>query len=346
MFTLITFVAVIIVFGMLVMVHEAGHMFAAKRVGITVHEFSMGFGPKIFGFTRGETLYSVRIIPLGGYVRMAGGEDGQSDLEGAYYKKTVSQRAAVALAGPLMNLVLAAVLFMIVFSVLGIPFATGLIGEVLPGSPAAEAGLLSGDRIVAINDRPVQDWQQMVGAIQESNSTEGTLNLVVERGGNQLDFKVIPKVTEQVPRIGIVADVGYQRAGPLTGIKLGFTRTVELTWVMLVGLSQMFTGGVEAGDIAGPVGIIQMIGESARGGWIQVLSFAGILSINFAILNLLPIPALDGSKLVFLAIEKVRGRAIEPEREGMIHLIGFALLMGLVLVLTYQDVMRIFIQGS
>lgn len=345
---MITFIAVIVVFGLLVTVHEAGHLVAAKRVGITVHEFSMGFGPKLFGITRGETLYSFRIFPLGGYVRMAGGEVGESDLEGAYTNKTVAQRASVAVAGPLMNLLLAAVLFMIIFSILGVPFATGLIGDVLPGSPAAEAGLQPGDRIMVINNQPVQDWQEMVEVIQEFGSTSagGSLNLVIDRAGQQLDLKVRPMLSEQVPKIGIVADVGYRRAGPISGIKLGFTRTLELTWAMLQGLGQMFTGGVAPGDMSGPVGITQMIGEAARGGWVQLLSFAGILSINFAVLNLLPIPALDGSKLVFLAIEKVRGKAVDPEREGMIHVIGFALLMGLVLVLTYQDVMRIFFQGG
>ena len=159
---MITIIAVVLVFGVLVMVHELGHLVAAKRVGITVHEFSIGFGPRLFGVTRGETMYSFRIIPLGGYVRLAGGEIGESQLEGAYTNKTVGQRAAVALAGPLMNLVLAAFLFMVIFSVLGQPFATGLIGEVLPDSPAAKAGLLAGDRIIEINDQPVGDWQEAV----------------------------------------------------------------------------------------------------------------------------------------------------------------------------------------
>lgn len=345
---MITIIAVVLVFGVLVMVHELGHLVAAKRVGITVHEFSIGFGPRLFGVTRGETMYSFRIIPLGGYVRMAGGEIGESQLEGAYTNKTVGQRAAVALAGPLMNLVLAAFLFMVIFSVLGQPFATGLIGEVLPDSPAAKAGLLAGDRIIEINDQPVGDWQEAVQVIQAIGSAEpeGILNIVVERAGQQREFNVKPELMDQVPKIGIVAEIAYERSNPLVGIGLGFTRTVELTWAMVEGLGVMITVGVEPGDVAGPVGITQMIGEAARGGWIQLISFAGILSINFAVLNLLPIPALDGSKLIFLAIEKVRGRAVEPEREGMINLIGFALLMALVLVITYQDLMRLFMQGG
>lgn len=343
-----TFIAVVLVFGVLVMVHEAGHLIAAKRVGITVHEFSLGFGPCLFSLTRGETRYSFRIIPLGGYVRMAGGEIGESELEGAYTNKTAGQRAAVAAAGPLMNLLLAAVLFMIIFSVLGQPFATGLIGEVLPDSPAATAGLLAGDRIIAINDQPVADWPETVAAIQAAGSAEPdtVLNLVVDRAGQPQELTVKPELMDRAPRIGIVAEIAYARTNPLVGIGLGFTRTVELTWLIVQGLGQMITGGVEPGDVAGPVGITQMIGEAAKGGLIQLLSFAGILSINFAVLNLLPIPALDGSKLVFLAIEKIRGRAVEPEREGMINLIGFALLMALILVLTYQDLMRLFTEGG
>ncbi|MGI6648235.1 MAG: RIP metalloprotease RseP [Bacillota bacterium] len=342
---MITFIAVVFVFGLLVMVHEAGHLVAAKRVGIAVYEFSMGFGPKLFAFTRGGTLYSVRALPLGGYVRMAGSDEGEADLEAAYQNKTVGQRAIVAAAGSTMNLVLAVVLFIIVFSILGIPFATGsnVIGSTLPGSPAA-ANLLPGDQVVAIDNQPVQTWEEMVKIIQSYQPTKGPLNFQVVRTGESLEFAIVPEINQQTAIVGIRPEIGYHRVGLITGIGMGFSQTVELTWAMLQGLGQMFTKGVEPGDLAGPVGIVQMIGEASQGGLANLLYFAAILSINLAILNLLPIPALDGSKLVFLAVEKVRGRGVEPEREGFINLIGFALLITLVLILTYQDVMRIFVQ--
>lgn len=345
---MLTLIAAVFVFGLLVMAHEAGHFLAAKRAGVTVYEFSLGFGPRLFKLQAAETTYSVRLLPLGGYVRMAGMEEGDRDVEGSFNRKTVGQRAGVAAAGPLMNLLLAAVLFIMVFTVLGIPqvINDNLVGEVLPDRPAAQAGIVAGDRITAVNGLPTASWQELVEKIRVQGAGPKPVQLELEREGQRLTVEVVPELKGQVPQIGIRPQITYHRLGVLEGIGKGFQQTIALTAAMLLGLFQMFTQGVSSGDLAGPVGITQMIGEAAQGGLANLLYFAGVLSINLAILNLLPIPALDGSRLVFLLFEKLRGRPVEPDREGLIHLIGFALLMALILVLTYQDVMRLFGSGS
>lgn len=345
---MLTAIAAIFVFGLLVMAHEAGHFLVAKKAGVTVYEFSLGFGPRLLGLKRGGTLYTLRLLPLGGYVRMAGMEEEDRDVEGSFNKKTVSQRMGVAVAGPIMNLALAAVLFIMVFTVLGIPqvIDSNVIGEVVEGRPAAAAGLMAGDRILAVNEKPTANWQEVVEQIRSQGSGDKPINLTLEREADRWTTSVTPELNGQVYQIGIRPQIYYQRLGVIEGISMGFQQTITLTAAMLMGLLHIFTQGVSPGELAGPVGIIQMTGEAAQGGLANLLYFAGVLSINLAILNLLPIPALDGSRVIFLLLEKLRGRPVEPDREGLIHLIGFALLMALVLVLTYQDVMRLFGPGS
>lgn len=345
---MLTLIAAVLVFGLLVVVHEAGHFLIAKWNKVTVHEFSIGFGPQLAGKVYGDTLYSLRLFPLGGFVRMAGMTEKDREVEGSFALKTVGQRASITLAGPIMNFLLAALLFVVVFTVLGIPHISNntVIGEVVPGRPAETAGLQAGDQILAVDGEPVNTWVELVEQIRGKGTSPHLLTLEIKRDNTYLVVQVLPEIVNQVPQIGIRPQMYYQRMGIAQGVEMGIKQAVILAWAIAAGIANMFASGVQPGELAGPVGITQMIGEAAQGGFANLLYFAGILSINLAIINLLPIPALDGSRLIFLLLEKIRGKPIEPEKEALIHLIGFALLMALVLVITYQDIMRLLGQGG
>lgn len=341
---MITMAAAVFVFAIMILFHELGHYLMAKRVGIKVNEFSLGFGPLLCKWGRGETTYSLRLLPLGGYVRMAGMEPGDEHEERGFNRKSVWQRMSVISAGPLMNFVLALFLFVFTFSAIGIPTPSdsNVLGGVIQGQPAAKAGLKAGDRIVSIDGTPVSTWTGMAAIIQENAGNP--LKITVERDGRRHTFTVEPVYDSQQQKavIGVRQVLHYQRQGLFNSIKLGVIQAVGFIVLIIKSLVLMFTGPISAADVAGPVGITRMIGEAARSGLAYLLNFAGILSINLGLINLLPIPALDGSRLVFLGLEKLRGRPVEPERENFIHLIGFTLLMFLILVISYNDIMRIF----
>ncbi len=342
----------IFVFGIIIFVHEFGHYALAKLSGIFVEEFSIGMGPKIVSKKWGETSYSLRVLPIGGFCKMAG-EAGEEDSntqtvprDRRFDGKPALSRMAVIFAGPLMNFVFAAVLFAVLFSFLGIPVDyQNEIGQVQPDSIAEEAGFLEGDRIIKINEKPIETWQDVVGVIH--NSPEEELNITVVRNDAPLNIKVIPGLDEETElgMIGIVpGEPILQKVGILTGIKDGIINTMELTVLIIQGLVQLVTGEVSPEGVAGPLGIIQMIGESAEFGLIYLINFTAFLSVNLGLLNLLPIPALDGSRLLFLLLEVVRGKPINPAKENFVHLIGFFLLMLLMVVITYQDVARLFVR--
>lgn len=339
-----TLTSAILVFALMILFHELGHFVAAKMAGITVHEFSIGFGPKLIGFKSGGTLYAVRILPLGGYVRMAGMENNDYDDPNGFNHKTVKSRAGVIFAGPFMNFVLALVLFVVTFTVIGIPqySNSNIIGEVIPGRPAEAAGLRAGDKIIAANGKTVSNWEDLVTIVRANPEREMTLQVL--RQGREVSFKVTPELEPQqkIGQIGIRQEVAWQHMGFGEAVVNGLKQTGYLIMAILGSIGQLISGTAPPGGLAGPVGITQMIGEAAQGGLAYLLNFAGILSINLGLINLLPIPALDGSRLIFLGIEGVRGRPVEPDKENLIHMIGFALLMLLFLVVTYNDVVRLF----
>ncbi|NLV16948.1 MAG: RIP metalloprotease RseP [Syntrophomonadaceae bacterium] len=339
----------LLVLALIILVHEWGHFMAARSAGIEVLEFSIGFGPKLFSVNRpykkgganSITEFSLRLFPLGGFVRMAGTDPDDEDHEHGFNKASPLQRIKVLAAGPVMNFVLAVFLFVFAFTVIGIPqpVENAIIGEIIDGRPAATAGLMTGDEIVAANGQRIQSWEQLVGAIQQT-PREGTLLLQVKRDGQLYDMSVKPEydTTTQTMMLGISSMVTFHKMGLWQGIKMGFVNTYQTTVAMLQGLGQIITGAVSTKALAGPVGITKMIGQAAQGGFIYLLNFTALLSINLGIINLIPFPALDGSRIVFTGIEMVRGRPIEPEREGFIHLLGFMVLMGLILLVTYNDI--------
>ncbi|MTI94461.1 MAG: RIP metalloprotease RseP [Firmicutes bacterium] len=333
-----TVLVAMIVFGVIILVHELGHFLAARRVGIDVEEFAIGFGPKLFGFKPGATQYSVRLLPLGGYVRMLGEEeDLYTENPGSYQNKTPLQRMFVIAAGPVMNFVLALVLFMVIFGAFGIYVNEPLIGSVTPGLPAAESGLQPGDRILSMNGTEPETWTDLQQYIHGSDGQP--INMTVQRDAQMVELTVVPRDAGEFYEIGI--GMSSRRLPVLESIKRGFQETYYLTLAIFESIVMIFTRQIPAEDIAGPIGIVHFIGQAARAGIINVLSLAALISVNLGIFNLLPIPALDGSKLVILGVELVRRKPLDPHKENLVHLVGFALLISLMIFVMYQDILRI-----
>lgn len=420
-----TVISIILVIGVLIFVHELGHLIVAKRTGILCREFAIGFGPKLFSVRKGETLYTIRLLPLGGYVRMAGedpemvqvktghdvwltfnaqGEvarivlkqphDEQRYVEGEslnvqridldhelfiegynereelvrypvsreailehnnqeiliapydrqYHSKTIGQRAATIFAGPLANFLLALVIFIGLALSLGVPSNEPIVGEVLEGSAAEEAGLKEGDRIVKIEQNVMDDWNELVQTIMVNPGQE--LTILVERGDGQLELKVTPDVRqdelrngEEIGFIGVHQHFEHSIGG---AIVYGFKLMLEVSTLIFTSIGMLITGALGLDALAGPVGIFDFTSQAAQAGLPMLLQWTAALSVNLAILNLLPIPALDGGRLLFLLIEAVRGRPLDPQKEGLAHFIGFALLMLLILVVTWNDIQRVF----
>ncbi len=339
----------ILVLGFLIFVHELGHFMVAKMAGIKVLEFSIGFGPKLLGLQKNEdaTIYSLRILPLGGFVRLAGMDPEDEDHVDGYNTKPLKSRFAVISAGAAMNFIVAILLFVLTFGLIGQPAASNsnMIGEVVEESPALVAGLEAGDRIVSINGVATGNWDEIASNIQKSGERE--LTLTIERDQEESNYLITPRYDLQYEtyQIGITQQLIWQKQGLMSAVKLGLTQTYEFTKLVLVGLGGLIQGTISTDELAGPVGITVAIGEAATGGIGYLLIFTAILSINLGLLNILPIPALDGSKLVFLLIEGLRGKPIAPEKENLIHFIGFALLMVLFVLVTYNDIARIFTGG-
>ncbi|MEW6723703.1 MAG: RIP metalloprotease RseP [Bacillota bacterium] len=339
-----TLLASLLVFGVLILFHEFGHFAAAKAVGIRVDEFSIGFGPLLFGFRRGETKYSIRLIPALGYVKMAGEAPDEVDLEDGYMRKPLWGRALTSFAGPLMNFVLTFLLFTLIFAVWGVSqplLDSSVIAEVIPESPAAAAGLQSGDRILSIDGRPVSDWNGVV--VEVSQRPGSRLEVLVEREGQTISLSAVPQTNPQDPTRGWLGIVPQHRSVrvPLgESLRLGIRETWSMLTLWIRGLASVLARQTEA-SLMGPVGITQMIGQAAQLGLVNLLYLAGALSANLGLINLLPLPALDGSHLAFMAIELVRGRPIDPRKQSLVHVIGFAILLALIAVVTYRDILRI-----
>ena len=345
MTTLFAFIAV---FVPLVVIHELGHFITAKLAGVKVEEFGIGLPPRIFGFRRGETMYTLNAIPLGGYVKMLGEED-PSDPR-SLSAKPVAVRAVVLGAGAAMNIVLAIVLFTIVFMVpRDVTVGDVTIAVVSPNSPAEAAGLQEGDIIRRVNGRRTENFADL--RYQYQLRLGATAATQVERAGELLPpVDVMPrfKTPEGEGATGIQVSLVNPReatrsapfwtAVPRAGRQIG-----EVLVLMKNGIESWFVGGRSPQDDAlGPIGIARVTGEVAGLGIIPLLSFAALLSLNLAIFNILPIPALDGGRLFFLAIEVVRrGKRIPPQKEALVHLTGFALLLLLIVIISYNDIARI-----
>lgn len=355
-------VLAVLLFSLIVIVHELGHFLLAKANGIEVFEFSLGMGPSLISKQIGNTLYCIKLLPLGGSCMMGedeieevgdtGSVDGENPEEssvrvGNFNEKSVWARMSVIAGGPAFNFLLAGIFATIM--VVWIGHSTGEIGSVVEESAAEEAGLQAGDIITEMNGRNIYLWSEV--SVYNQFYPGETIILEYERDGETYEVTIEPRLDEESGTYLMgVTSVGYEEAGILESIQYG-VYTVRY-WILTVidSLKLMVTGSVSMNDISGPVGIVTIVDEtyevSSSYGWdvvvLNLMNLAVLLSANLGVMNLLPIPALDGGRLVFLVIEAIRGKRIAPSKEGMIHLIGFAALMLLMVVVLFNDIIKLF----
>jgi regulator of sigma E protease len=344
------------ILGILILVHEIGHFVAARLVGIRVEEFGMGLPPRLWGYkAKSGVIYSINWIPFGGFVKMYGQDDMRPDGGAAYgddsfVSKTAPQRAFVLVAGVIMNLLLAILIFTVIAIGQGRPGPDSqvMVQGVLPDTPAAAAGWLPGDRIVSVAGQPIASADTLRGLTE--TYVGRAMPVVILRNGQQIATEVTPRVTppEGQGRAGVTLTTQsiYEKVplwqAPFEGVR-GAWDAIRL---QIDGLRQLFSGRVSTNELAGPIGMGQLTGEIVQRSslplWVTLGNLAALLSLNLFILNLLPLPALDGGRLVFVVLEMLRGgRKIAPEREGMVHFVGLLMLLALMFVIGFQDIMRL-----
>lgn len=338
-----TWVLAILALELMILVHELGHLIVAKRAGITVHAFAIGFGPRLVAVTRGETTYSLNVLPVGGYVNMAGEDTDAPGLppERTFRGKPVGARLGVVLAGPAMNFLLAIPLFAIVAATYGVAVGVSTtVGTLVPGYPAAEAGLKPGDVIVAIDGRPMTDGQQMIALIHRS--ADRTLSMLVQRGQTRFILHIPTKFDprQRVWVTGFSPAPIHGRLAPLQAVGWGFATTGRTVTAYLNAVAGLARSGRLLNELGGPVTAVSVLGQAAHAGGEIFLNYTALFSILIGLFNLMPVPALDGGRAAFLIVEAVRRRPVDPRREGYIHLVGLALLLCLILALTVRDVMH------
>jgi regulator of sigma E protease len=330
------------VLGVLITFHEFGHFIFAKWFGVRVSNFAIGFGPTIFKWTRGDTTYRLNALPLGGYCQMVGedqADDGSAD-PGNFQHHPLWQRFTIIVAGPLFNLLLASFIFAYIGVVAGIPdTVTNVVESVKAGSPAEVAGLRAGDIIETVDGQPFKSGQDLVDFIHARPNQ--LLDVGIRRGDTVTQKRVRTTTDVQGGRtvgvLGFLPVVSVRHVPLLNGVAYGFTETATFVWLNATGLVQTFAHR-DLSNLHGVVGIGRIFVQVEQSGAINALKLVADISALLGFFNLLPIPALDGGRLVFLLVELVRGRPVDPEKEGLVHLTGFALLMVLVLVVTYRDI--------
>jgi regulator of sigma E protease len=346
------FVAILI-FGIIILVHEIGHFYAARKVGILVEEFAIGMGPKVFSVTKGETMFSLRLFPLGGYCKMLGGDDDDSINDTrAFNNKTVGQRSFALSMGVVMNLVLAFILFTLLSLFFGYssPEVTGFI----PGTNAETSGLLPGDIITRIGSTRVNISDDLTFALSENSN--GSIDVEARRGREIIRTAITPTPYDGRYLLGVTLKGNgglLNDAAPMGSIfgylAHGFWQISFWVKLMVTGIVQLFTFNLSPDNIGGPIMLVAAISEGytatmAEGvsvGIRWLVRIAAIISANLGVMNLLPLPALDGGRLIFLGIEKIRRKPVPPEREGLVHLIGFAALICFAVFIAFKDIQRL-----
>lgn len=349
----LSIVSLIILLGILIFVHELGHFLAAKRAGVGVLKFSLGFGPKLIGKKVGETEYQLSLIPLGGYVKLLGESDGEelsaADEKRSFQKQSVYRRFGIVAAGPVFNLLLALFIFTIV-NMIGLPQLTSRIGGISEGSPAQLAGLKENDLIAAIDEVPLSRWDKLAQQISESKGRE--LRLTVKRGEETKEITVVPKAEKaknlfgeeiDVYRIGIkpAPQTVTEGMNPLSAGMQATIQTWNIAKLTVLSVVKMIQGVLSPKNLGGPILIAQMAGSQVKEGLVPFILFMALLSINLAILNLLPIPVLDGGHLLFFLVEMIRGKEVSVKWRERAQQVGLALIIMLMVFVLFLDIERL-----
>jgi len=350
---LLSIAAVIILLGILIFAHELGHFLMAKYFNVGVLKFSLGFGRKIIGKKVGETEYVLSLIPLGGYVKLLGEAEGEvlapEDEKRSYIRQSVWKRMAIVVAGPLFNFILAIFIFAAVYMI-GVPVLTNQIGLVQPGSAAAEAGIEVNDVVLKIDGTAVRRWDRMAEMINKSGGN--ALTFLIQRGGQEREIHIAPRLTKGPNIFGEETDnykigVGptphtvIDRMNPLTAVVESLKQTWFITEMTFISIYKIFEGVVSTKSLGGPILIAQMAGQQVKGGLVPFIFFMAILSINLGVLNLLPIPVLDGGHLLFYIIEAIRGKDMSMKWKERAQQVGFVLLIMLMIFVMIMDIDRL-----
>jgi len=351
---MITVLATVIVLGVLVFVHELGHFLMAKLFGVRVDAFSLGFPPKVLHKQIGETDYRLSVIPLGGYVKLFG-ENPKDEVPPELQPVSFSHhplwhRFLIVLAGPAFNLIFAALALFLVFAFSGIPYLTTEIGGVKEGSPAAQAGLRTGDQILSVGGQAMSRWENLALTIRQSG--EMPLTLSVRRGDRDFQVQVTPqrmetadifggKVSAMIIGITSGDHPAVEHVGPIQALEQGVLFTGRLTWLTVESLYKLAAREVPLKSLGGPILIAQVAGKQAKMGVTYLVQFMAALSVNLFLLNLLPIPVLDGGHLFFFTLEAIRGKPLPLPHREMAQGLGLMLLLALMILVFYQDILRL-----
>lgn len=349
---MLNLISSIFALSILVLIHEFGHFLMAKRIGVRVETFSFGFGPKLFKIKRKTTQYVLSAIPFGAYVEI-GGSNPNDKLSGEkweYLSRSVGERAKIILAGPLLNYILGFLIFSLIFF-LGCPTLTPKVGELIDGFPAQEKGISVGDRIVAIDGRQIKSWDEAIEIIHKKLS--GSLTLTIKRDDKEFGVSLEPKVKKvknifgqeiEMGLIGIMPsdEIIILKYGFLNSFYLGLKRLLNLTFLTYKGIWMIITGGLSVSEsLTSPLGILYITNKAANLGFIYLLYIMAIISASLAIFNLLPIPVLDGGHIIFLILEKIKGKSISYKAQEIITQFGLVLLISLGLLAFYKDLLRL-----
>lgn len=344
---MVTLIIFIILLGSIIFIHEGGHFLFAKLTGIYVYEFALGMGPKLFSFKKGETEYSLRAIPIGGFCQLAGeeGEDENLPKNRTLPGKKPWQKFLVMFFGAGFNFISAILVLFFISLIWGATSTEPILSSVEEGSPAAEAGLKKGDEILEINGHDIWTIDDISLYITIANPEEGAQFKVKDTDGNINTYDIKPEETKldgETRYVYGIGMVGEEQHGLLASLKYTVVKTGSLFKQMGVTLINLFTGGIRLNQLSGPVGIYEVVGTQASGGLASLLYLFSFLSINVGFINLLPLPAFDGGHILFIIIEKIKGSPVKPETEAKFHAVGLVLLMLLMIYVTFYDILRLF----
>ncbi|MBC2578919.1 RIP metalloprotease RseP [Clostridium sp. DJ247] len=328
-------VMAIIAFGILIIIHELGHFTLAKLNGVKVEEFAIGMGPKLFSIKGKETAYSIKLLPIGGYVKMLG-DEGESTDPRAFNNKSPLRKLSIVIAGPIMNLLLGVILFSILAAARG--YTSPVVSEVIKDKPADVMGIKSGDKLTKVNDSKISTWEDFVTSVYMANGSP--LDITFIRNGETKSVKVVPVKDPNENRyiVGISPTVVEK---PTLGqsISYGFIETKSLIKQTFSFFKTLFKGKASASDVGGPLTIIKISGAAAKAGVLSLMAFAAYITIQLGLFNIIPFPALDGGYIILFLFEIITGKKVDDNKVGVINYVGFAILMTLMVLVTIKDIL-------